>query len=203
MAAGQPLRGFVGQGLRAQKPNRRATEPFSFPTAAATYVFVPPRAGYWKFVGQGPGAAGSSGVASGGSGAYGEITRFLTPATPVSIVVNAVNDTTVTFLDGKVCTAGKATAAVGGSASGWDLSFSGSNGTATGGTTGTPGLGPGGGPGGPGTVGAGGAGAPGTLNYRGGSGGSTTFPGVGAGGAENGGNTGIGQPAALAVFIRT
>jgi hypothetical protein len=205
----QNLRGFVGQGMRQQKLNKHLQEPFSFPGQHLSYAFTPPRAGYWKFVLWGPGGAGVPGVAGGASGAYAEITRFLTPAQTVTIVAgepftgSAAIDTTVTFPDGSTIIAGAASGAVAGVPSGGDFGFTGTAGVNG---NGNPGAGTGGGSGGAGTgSSSGGAGAPGRLPYRGGtgaglSGGTTVFAGPGGGGLETPINAGPGH--VLAVYIR-
>lgn len=201
---GQKLRGFVGQKMSGTKPNPKLQEPFSFPSATTNYAFTPPKAGYWKFVGWGPGAQGL-GVpnGSGASGAYVEVTKFLTPAQTVAISVAQQADTVFTFPDGSTATAAKAAGMTGGLASGGDINLSGTAGSATGSLAGGSGLGTGGGLGGAAGGGAsGGPGAPANLPYRGGVGGtaSATGPGVGGGLAEN--STGFGTGLALAVFIR-
>jgi hypothetical protein len=192
---------MVGQGMVARKANARQTEPYVFPAATSSYTFTPPKSGYWKFVAWGPGGTGTGGVSAGASGAYIEITRFLTPAQPVTISVAQASDTVLTFSDGKVVTAGKATAATAGAASGGDVNLAGTTGVLTGALVGNAGLGTGGGAGGAAGSGSGGAGAPANLPYRGGVGsGGTGGPGIGAGSSENVVTTLTGL--ALAVFVR-
>lgn len=205
MTTASTLRGFAGQSMVARKTNKAAQEPYSFPVGGSTYSFVPPRAGYWKFVAWGPGGAGAAGVTAGASGAYGEITRFLTPATPVTIAVATNADTVITFADGKVATAGKAALAVAGVASGFDYMLNGTAGVATGNIAGNPGQGTGGGGGGTPGGGSGGAGAPARLPYRGGtgSGGSTSNVAGNGAGDRDGGTTSTGQGLVLAVFIKS
>jgi|SRR5579859_2055141 len=178
-------------------------QPFSFPAAAAAYTFSPPTSGYWKFVTWGAGGTGSNGTVAGSSGAYAEITKFLTPASKVSIVVPLSGDTVLTFPDGTVVTAGKAANGGGspGVASGGDVNLAGSTGGLTGSHVGNPGLGTGGGLGGPVALGSGGAGAPANLPYRGGDGGGSSVPGTGGGGAESAGGV-FGAGLVLAVFMR-
>jgi hypothetical protein len=194
------VRGFVAQSMRGQKPNRAQTEPYVFPSATAAYTFIVPKAGYWKFVGWGPGGQGSGGATAGASGAYVEITKFLPLNSRVTIAVAQASDTVFTFPDGSVATAGKASAATAGAASGGDVNLAGTAGVLTGGNVGNPGLGTGGGAGGAAGSGSGGAGAPANLPYRGGVGGSTTGPGVGAGSAES--TVTLPTGLALAMFVR-
>lgn len=196
--ANQPLRGFVGQGMDGRKAGIARHEPFSFPVATSPYIFIPPITGHWKFILWGPGGTYDTGSTAGASGAYVEITKFLIPTTPVTITVRSTADTTVTFVDGTAATAGKASLAVAGIASGGDVNLNGTAGVASGTHSGNPGLGTGGGAGGAAAPGSGGAGAPAMLPYRGGVGGSSTFGGVAAGASEGGTQ---GEGLALAVFL--
>lgn len=174
-----------------------------------SYTFTAPRSGKYKFVAWGAGgnSAGTiSGTVGGSSGAYGEVTKALTTGQTVTITngappIGSANaaDTTLTFPDSSVCTAGAAqfstntTAGAAGVASGvWDYSLNGSLG-GVGNHAGTAGLGTGGGAGGTtdGTHG-GGAGAPARLPYLGAAGGaaSSSFsrgPGAGQGCSQGGG----------------
>ena len=172
MAAGQPIRGLVGQGMTGRKIDT-AQEPFNFPVGS--WTFTPPEPGVWKFVAWGVG--GSPSGQGGASGAYGEITRSLTTTQSVTIVVSkfvgsSTPDTTITFPDGHVATAGSAAGNIAGVATGFDINLAGTPGTA--GSSSSPGgngLGTGGGHGAPNSgTSDGGAGAPGMLPYRGGAG---------------------------------
>lgn len=175
-----------------------------------TLVFTPPKAGYYLFVGWGAGGGGQPTSGCGGSGAYVEVTRYLTPNQSVSIFVGIGatggngSATTFTFQDGSVVSATGGPAFGGGSVAAtgpFDFSLNGTAGPADG-ATGGPGLGTGGGaaPGGANL----GSGAPGRLPFRGGDGGGNNFgfaPGAGAG--EGGSNTTGADGAALAVFVRS
>lgn len=203
--AGQSLRGLVGQGLSGRKQQAVRREPSTYPNPG-TYTFVPTVEGYWKFVAWGHGGSGGgSGTHSGGSGAYVEITRYLTLAQTVTIVLPesaTSSDTTVTMPDGTIAIAARANGQAGGVASGGDVNLNGSNGVSTGNNNGNAGVGTGGGAGGVGIVGpgSGGAGAPANLPYRGGDGGNShAILGVGAGTGEAGGNGG--SAFALAVYL--
>jgi hypothetical protein len=189
------LLGLVGQSQVAGKPWQAVTQPSVYPDPG-TYTFTPPINGYFKFVGWGGGGNGSSGVYGGGSGSCVEATRLLTVNQSVTMVVGATHvDTTFTFPDGTVITAGGTTNQAGGIASGinanlGDVGINGTAGPSNGGTAG-PGLGTGGGPGGGVN---GGAGVPANLPCRGPSGGGAfTTNGYGAG-SVNGGtaNGGLG-----------
>jgi len=182
------LRGFVAQAMAARK-KQIFQEPQEFPNAGS-FSFSPPRPGRWKFVGWGPGGDGNNGATAGASGAYIEVTRYLTRKDVIAIVVGAVgSDTTITFPNAVVVTAGKASAAVAGVATGGDVNINGTAGVVTGTINGNPGSGTGGGTGGTATLGpgSGGAGAPGRLPYFGGNGAGvgTPKPGRGAGGMES------------------
>ena len=162
-----------------QSEQTAATSPQQFPPGS--YTFTPTVSGRWKFV-----LCGGGGYVSpdgGGSGAYAEITKFLTTGQTVALVTGrgantdaAGTDSTATFPDGTVVTAGAASGNTGGVATGGDVNLDGSDGgldidSSAGGN----GLGTGGGAGGPGTgvnIYGGGAGAPANLPFRGGAGGS-------------------------------
>lgn len=207
MPAGQSLKGFVSQSMRPGKSNKRLQEPFVFPWGAS-YVFKPPKAGYWKFVLWGAGGDGSVVTAGGASGAYVEVTKFLTLAQTVTLVVGefALNyvDTTATFPDGSIASAGRASVVTGGIATGGDVNLNGSPGTA--GSTssnGATGAGTGGGPGGLHSAAAdGGAGAPAMLPYRGGHGQMAGTNSVGHGAGNGQGGTLPGPGLAIAVYMR-
>jgi hypothetical protein len=156
---------------------------YIFPhTAAGAYSFSPPASGKWKFVGWGCGGGGLAGTSGGASGAYVEITRFLTKNQVVTISVVSGADTVIAMPDGTVATAGKASAAVAGAASGGDVNLAGTAGVLSG--NGNPGLGTGGGLGGTVTTNIGGAGAPANLPFRGGAGEGQLVPaGIGGYGA--------------------
>jgi hypothetical protein len=168
------LLGLVGQSQVAGKPWQAVTQPSVYPDPG-TYTFTPPISGYFKFVGWGAGGRGSSGSYGGGSGSYVEATRLLTVNQSVTIVVGpSNNDTTFTFPDGTIVTAGGSSGQAGGTPSGLnanlgDVGLSGTAGPNNGGTA-SPGLGTGGGPGGGVN---GGAGSPANLPYRGSAGGGT------------------------------
>lgn len=160
----------------------------SFPPGA--WTFTAPSAGYWKFVLRGAGGIEGSGGLAGASGSYLEITKLLSTAQSVSLVVGivgvGVNSTTATFPDGSVATAGGAVGGVPGAASGGDVNLAGTAGVALGGTAGNPGLGTSGGAGGATGGGlSGGAGAPANIPLHGSPGGATTTPGPGAGAGES------------------
>jgi hypothetical protein len=200
--AGQPLRGLVGQNMAG----RRSVQPgiaYVFANAAAAVTFVPPVAGNWKFVGWGQGGAGSNGTQGGASGAYFEITKYITAATPVAVSVIQNGNTTVAFSDGTSATA----AQNGGNATGGDVNLSGTVGTLDSAGAGGSGLGTGGGLGGAANAtSAGGSGAPANLPFTGGHGGyyvgATYFPpGIGAGGAESNGQPG-GPGQVIAMFVQ-
>lgn len=193
--------GIARKQIASRFAQVNAQEPFSFPTASSAYTFTPPVAGYWKFVAWGCGGDGTSGTSAGSSGAYIEVTRFLTPATPVTIAVNGSNATVITFADGSVVTAGGGAQAVAGVATGGDVNLNGTSGVLTGSLAGNPGQGTGGGAGAPAASGSGGAGAPGNLPYRGGQGGSTARTATVGGGAGEGASSVRGQGLALAVFL--
>lgn len=130
-----------------------------------SYSFTPTKAGYWKFVGWGPGG-GSTGANPAASGAYFEKTVFLSITQTVAIVVAdgaALNGpTTLTFPNGLVVSATSGQEGNNpGVATGGDVNLNGSN-------PGSAGLGTGGGaaP----TAGGTGAGAPAMLPFRGGRG---------------------------------
>ena len=140
------------------------------PASSTAYTWVCPETGTYRFITKGPGAS-SNGVDEGGaSGAHAEKVRLVRAGESVSIVsgVNGV-DTTVTFSDGYVVTAGKASGATPGTASGGDINLNGSApGTAGTANAGANGLGPYGGAGAPGSgYGSGGAGSPGTKEWPG------------------------------------
>ena len=153
-----------------------ATSPQMFPVGS--HSFAPTVSGWWKFVLWGGG--GKDNNNGGGSGAYCEITKFVTTGQTVALSAGrgqgalAATASTATFPDGTVASAGGASGNTGGSASGGDVNLNGSTGGLdASGTAGAAGLGTGGGLGGPGngaSVG-GGAGAPANLPYRGGIGG--------------------------------
>lgn len=165
-------------------------DPYNFMVGTST--FTAPQSGYWKFVGWGPGASTFSNANSGDSGAYGEITRFLPKGAQVPIVAGVAGgspgtgtDTTITFPDGRVYTAGCATgtggAGLGAPVGGWDFSLPGNAGAV--GTT----------PGGDG---------PSHGSYRGGTGGNSGAGNLPGGGAASG--TGAGGGGMVIVsFVRT
>lgn len=174
-------------------------EPFLFPPGS--YSFKPPKAGYWKFVGWGPGGVNSS-TSGGGSGAYIERTLYLRTSDVVTlsvghslITIGAQANTSLTEPGGRVVTAGGASGATGGTATNGDVNLNGSAGL-SGGTASANGAGTGGGLAGVASGGnSGGAGAPANLPYRGGAGG-TGNGGVNASGASPGG--GMGQNSSTA-----
>lgn len=194
MPRGIARRDIAGRASIARKPIASVYAAQSTQTAAASpqqfppgsYTFTPTVSGWWKFVLWGAGG-GYSGAAGGGSGSYCEITKFLTTGQTVALVVGvggyesatAPTNSTATFPDGTVATAGAGTnAGAAGTATGGDVNLSGS-------ASGVAGLGTGGGAAGTGA--AGGAGAPANLPFRGGAGGNDggikPAKGPGAGGA--------------------
>lgn len=153
-----------------------------------TYTFTAPRAGYHKFVLWGPAGASCVGTLAvpGGSGAYVEYSRFMGAGETVSVVVGlSGSNTTLTFANGKVVTAGTGgdnsggTPGTGGVASGGDVNLNGTAGNAG------SGAGSGGGFAAPGSQN--GAGAPAVLPFRGGYGGGTNALGGAPGGSHSGG----------------
>lgn len=170
--------------------------PYLYPPGSHT--FTAPVTGYWKFVGWGPG--GSLDFANGGgSGGYFEITKRLRAQQTVAVVVgpgsSTTTDTTATFPDGTVATAGRANQATAGTASlsGYylptDVTLSGS--TATGSNPGPSGSGTGGGAGGTGA--GGGAGAPANSPFKGGAGGTNGATATAGSGQTPGGGAGNGN----------
>lgn len=154
-----------------------------------SYSWQPLQGGRWKFVAWSQGGTGSSAVPEdGASGAYGEVTRNLTPAQRVSIVVGT--DTTITFPDGSVATLTGAIGVTPGSASGFDYQLNGSAG-------GADGLGSGGG-----ASNGGGGGAPARLPYRGGSSSLNHGTTPGAGGGQGLIQSQPGQGLVLACLLR-
>ena len=174
----------------AQSEQVAAASPQMF--TPGSYTFTPTVSGWWKFVLWGGGARPTTGY-GGGSGAYCEITKFITTGQTAALVAGrgagsggAAQNSTVTFLDGTVVTAGAAVNEIGGTATGGDVNLNGSTGgvDGPGGASGANGLGTGGGAGGayeP-NVG-GGAGAPANLPFLGGVG------GYAGGGQHYGGGT--------------
>lgn len=175
----------------------------SYVFPVGSWTFTPPKAGYWKIVLRGPGAAGS-GSNGGGSGAYLERTVHLTPQHTVLLTVSAPGSATVATLPGGgLISAGAASGRTGGAAIGGDLQYNGSMGgnSIAGGAAG---LGPGGGAG---TSTEGGAGSPGTLQYLGTSGANLNQSGrtPGAGGSHlvsTGAGTPGGDGQAILTFMR-
>lgn len=146
-----------------------------------SYVFTAESNGTYMFVGWGRGGSSAAGNDPQGSGSYGEVSRRMTIGEEVQITVAGhvgaeIIDTTLTFADGNVLTAGGSVSnsGVGGVAVGlWDYSLDGSNAVAAGAfLPGLDGLGDGGGLGGlPNSGISGGSGAPGKLPFHGGAGG--------------------------------
>jgi len=193
MAVSQSLRGFIGQNISG----RRSTRPgvvLQFPVGS--HDFMAPVAGTWKFVMWGPGGDpvnNGSNLSGGASGGYVEYKKFLDKNQIVKLVVGRDTNTTAVFPDGKLLSAGAASANIGGVATGGDVNLNGTSTPAIGtGLSGPAGQGSGAGLGGTGSSAAdGGAGAPALLPYRGGTGGSissalATAPG--GGGAAIGGH---------------
>ena len=183
-----------------QSEQTAATSPQQFPPGS--YTFTPTVSGFWQFVLWGGGGEDNAATNGGGSGGYCEITKFLTTAQTVALVVgvgarNAVAGTasSATFPDGTVVTAGAASGRNGGTATGGDVNLAGSlGGDGSVGGNGAAGLGTGGGLGGAGATGSrgGGAGAPANLPFRGGDGGT-----AGGGGNPGGRSPGSGYAAAV------
>lgn len=206
-------KGIGGQGI-ASRPGigrkavatrfaqQNAQSPTSYPPGS--WTFTPPRPGYWKFVLRGHGGGGSGGVTGGASGAYVEVTKYLTSPQSVALIVGSFGggDTTATFPGGSVATAGAASGAVAGVASGGDVNLNGAAGVPTGGNNGNPGTGTGGGSGGIASGSSGGAGAPANLPFHGSTGASNAIPGPGAGGAEIGAQSNGGHGWAEVVFVK-
>jgi hypothetical protein len=149
--------------------------PYVFPAGSKTWPA--PASGHWKFIAWGAGGQDVSGGNGGGSGAYVEITKILMRGQAVSVVVgvgNSTTDTKLTFPDGTIATAGRASGATGGTAtitgnlSNSDVLL---NGTTGGAGAGGAGAGTGGGAAGSGA--ASGCGAPANLPFYGGDGSST------------------------------
>jgi len=172
----QKLRGLVGQRMNGAKD---LITPYVTNFPPGSHSWTPPEAGWYKFCAWGHGGIGNA-TGSGGSGGYCEITRSLAPGQTVTIVVgqcpfgSGATNTTITFPDGKVVTAGSTDGATAGTASGGDVNLAGTAGsTSITGASGGSGSGSGGGAGGAGAAGThnGGAGAPGVLPFRGGRGG--------------------------------
>lgn len=183
-----------------QSEQTAATSPQQFPPGS--YTFTPTVSGWWKFVLWGGGGEDNAATNGGGSCGYCEITKFLTTAQTVALVVgvgarNAVVGTasSATFPDATVVTAGAASGRNGGTATGGDVNLAGSlGGDGSVGGNGAAGLGTGGGLGGAGATGSrgGGAGAPANLPFRGGDGGT-----AGGGGNPGGRSPGSGYAAAV------
>lgn len=197
MAAGQPLRGLMAQNIGGAKKSPAQKEPTIY--GRGTWSFVPALAGRYKFIAWGDGGAATSGSA-GASAGYAEATVYLDPSRSTAIVVQGP-DTTITFPNGRVVTAGAASTITPGTATGADLNIAGS-------VAGAAGSGTGGGPAGAAGATTGGAGAPGQLPYRGGMGGNgndnqaagQSGPGVGAGaGQPSSGVPGGGGPGQVIV----
>lgn len=154
-----------------------------------SYSWQPPQSGRWKFVAWSQGGGGTATIpAVGASGAYGEITKYLTPSQRVGVSV--AGDTTLTFPDGSVATLTGAVGTTPGGASGFDYQLNGSPGGADGQGTGG------------GMSGGNGGGAPARLPYRGG--GSTSANGgtPGAGGGSSPTTSFGGQGLVLASLVR-
>lgn len=180
MTAGQPLRGFVGQGMNGRRPKFRGYA-YNFPPG--TYTFRAPKAGNWQFAAWGAGKSNLAAPSGGDSGALGVITRLLAFNEAVTIVVGTgAADTVITFANGKVCTAGRATGIAGagvGVATGFDVNISGN----------------------PGGVADGGP-APSYGTFLGGSGGVSGPGGAPGGGGSNGTADG-GSAQVFAVYVRS
>jgi hypothetical protein len=200
--AGRRIAGRRGIGRRpiASRVNVVAGSVYNFPRGS--YTFAAPKAGYWKFVGWGPGGAGDgtgSGRA-GDAGGYFEKTVYLDPSHPVAVVVPAgAAATTVTLPNGAVLTANQgadgSAAAAGGTATGGDVNLSGA--TAGNAGSGTGGAAAGGAPNG--------GGASANLPFRGPAGGDSTLPtpGYGGGGYGSGAVNFKGGPGhVLALFVK-
>lgn len=216
------LKSIGAKPIGARDATAAAQSPYNFPpfhttnTAVGTYSWSVPMTGFWKFVAWGAGG-GSNTTNAGGSGSYGEVTRFLQAGEIVSIAVGAPGATspnTTLTIRGEPFTAGGANGATAGVASGaWDYSLNGSTGVPNaGGANGAAGQGTGGGAGGQGSSGnrGGGAGAPARLPFRGGQGGGANSPRDGGGGSPGAGggwpntnDTSGGEGLVLALFVRS
>jgi hypothetical protein len=201
MAAGQPLRGLVAQGMDGRKASPTAYA-YTFPPG--TYTWVAPVGAVWKFVLWGGGGGGNNGGPwGGGSGALYIAERFIPGGASATITTGLGGaagggdggSSTVTLPGGEVLTAGGALATVseaGGSVTAnrnTDVVYAGSAGGNGVGVAGGNGLGGAGGTGGAGSgLGGGGAGSPGFGTFRGANGATSTLPvrAPSAGGAVDG-----------------
>lgn len=184
--ASQGLRGLVAQGIDG---NKAVFTPYTANFPPGSYTFVTPAPGLYKFALWGAGSG--SGGAAASSAAYCEISRWLAYGDRVALVsgahaLGAGNASTVTFVDGKVVTAGGGNGGTPGVASGGDVNLDGS-------AAGVAGLGTGGGAAGQG------GGAPAVLPYRGGVGGTGAVVATGAGVGTVGGATYPGGPGLIIV----
>lgn len=178
----QKLNGFVGQSMDGR---REVSSGFARLYRPGSYIFRPPRSGWYKFIIKGAGG-GASAANRGSSGAHAEKTVFVSVGQSVAVNVGAGGGGTPSSIllpDGSSVVAGAGGIGPGtaGTASNGDFMLNGSD-------PGAAGLGAGGG-----TAGAG-AGAPGTLDFPGGHGQPVNGNSMGnitpgAGGANNSSHT--------------
>lgn len=204
MAAGQQLRGLVGQSMVGRKKSV-SVPAYSYPPGS--YTFTVPTSGWWRFVLWGAGGKGGT-TGGGGGGGFVQADRALSKGQTVAIVAGAPGtsstspaSSTVTLPSGEVLTAGAGTSnalsAAGGSGTASlgavdDILLTGGAAGAAG-AAGSAGQGTAGGAGGAAGGLQGGGGAAGQSPYRGADG-STAFaagtagvansPGGGAGGTS-------------------
>ena len=191
----QKLRGLVGQAMSGE---RKALTPVVFVYPAGSFTFTAPKSGKYRIVvrgGGGGGGAGGAGV-GGASGALVIGDRFLSKGQTVALAIasappintDAAN-TTATFPDGSIMTAGGGgegftpnPAGVAASTNGLDTLLNGSLATVAGlgnnGGTSSAGLG---------------GGAPGKDGYRGGNAVNALGSPPGVGGKASNGNGGSGE----------
>lgn len=134
MAAGQPLRGLVGQAMAAKK---KVPTGYSELFPEGSWTFTAPRAGNFKFHLWGAGGNNPAG-GPGASAAYSEVTVFLGLGETVALLIDnstavgpAIGASTATFRTGKVVSAGSASTSTPGVASGGDLNLPGVTGVST------------------------------------------------------------------------
>ena len=171
----QKLRGFVGQGMSG---GRKSVTPYVYSYPPGSYTFTVPKNGWYRFFVLGSGGSGLVAGTAGGSGALVVGERALTKGQAVAVVVGAGetpnnngNQTTVTFPDGSVMTAGGGVAGNTGGAGGAASSTSNLDRPYNGSAAGSAGGGTNGGASGAGL----GGGSPGYEGFRGGNGGTATL----------------------------
>jgi hypothetical protein len=164
------MRGLAGFERQGMDGRRKLFRPYTANFPPGSHTWTSPRTAYYRFTQWGPGGSGGGG-APGASGALTQnvvlVPRGQTVAIAPSDAVGV--DSTITFANGKIATAGSGVSNTPGVASGGDLNLNGSVG-------GAAGLGTNGGAGDGGANGGGGA--PGQGPYKGAAGG-THGPGAG------------------------